>query len=250
MKTVKEFLIKNKTSIIIGIIFLIVVFFSVKSYNKQKLDELHGKNEILKEQVKKAQDGTAVIEKDRIRLKDSIRLEDIKKKEQLKNLQEAKTASENKIRFLEEESKKSKSQVKDMNLVQVATALNEVYGGNNATATNNSIDAKGNLPYQILEISIDAKYSKEIINEKGIQLINRDSVILIKNQQLKDFSLNLSSAESALKANRDLAEIQMKLNNGLDKENRKLRNKDLFNKILIPLAGAVGVFVGVKTSGK
>lgn len=248
MKTVKEFLIKNKTSIIIGIIFLLIIFFTLKSCNRQVLDELHGKNETLKEQVKKAQDGTAVIEKERIRLKDSIRVEDIKRKEEQKQLKEKALLSEDRVKKLEEENKKAKSKIKNLSLIQVAEELNNNYGTKDATATYNSVDIKGSTPYLILETISDANSAQEVIKEKDVQLSVKDSLNSSLEEDKKALSLNLFSAEKSLNSYKEVSQLQSELTKSLEKENRKIRRQNTFNKILIPIAGAVGVFIGVKTT--
>lgn len=248
MKTLKEFLIKNKTSIIIGIIFLLIIFFATKSCNKRQLDELHGKNEVLKEQVKKAQDGTAVIEKDRIRLKDSIKLEDIKKEERIKSLSEIAEKSKNKVKELEQQNSEAKKKIRNMNLVEVANTLNSNYGSKDATATSNSLDIKGSMPYLVLETISDANTAQYVIKEKDVQLGVKDSVILVKEQQLKSSSVLLFSAEKSLNSYKEVTQLQSELTESLEKENRKIRRQSKLNKILIPLASAAGLYIGVKTN--
>lgn len=220
------------------------IFFSVRSCVNTQSNFLQGKIASLEEQVDKGKDGLKVAETERLRLKDSIRLEDIKAKEKLKNLQEQKTASEDRVKLLELEAKKAKDKVKDMNLVQVAQSLNEIYGGNNAIATSNSVETKNSLPYQLVETAIEANSAKDIIKEKNQQLVNRDSVISVKDSQLKNSALSLSSAEKSLEASRELNQLQTNLNNDLEKQNKKLKTKNFFDKIIIPLAAVAGYFIG------
>lgn len=244
----RQFLIKNKKTIIIGIIFLLMIFLATKSCNRQTLDELHGKNEALKEQVKKAQDGTAVIEKERSRLKDSIRVEDIKRKEEQKQLKEKALLSEDRVKKLEEENKKAKSKIKNLSLIQVAEELNNNYGTKDAVATSNSVDIKGSTPYLILETISDANSAQEVIKEKDVQISVKDSLNSSLEEDKKALSLNLFSAEKSLNSYKEVNKLQSEFTKSLEKENRKIRRQNTFNKILIPIAGAVGVFIGVKTS--
>lgn len=248
MTTKAKQIIGEYKYLLAGLIAL-AIFFSVRSCVNTQSDFLQGRISALQNEREKLQDGAKVAETERLRLKDLIRLEDIKAKEKLKNLEEQKLASEDRVKFLEQEAKKSKSEIKNMNLVEVANTLNEVYGGNNAVATSNSVDTKGSLPYQILETVVDANSAQDIIKEKDKQLVNRDSVISVKDTQIKSSTLNLFSAEKSLKASQDLNRLQTELNNSLEKENRRVKRKNTFNKILIPVAGAIGIWSGYKLAG-
>lgn len=242
--TTKAKEIINRWKYLLAGLVALAIFFSVRSCVNTQSTFLQGKISELQKERNKLQDGVKTAETERLRLKDSIRLEDIRKKQQLQNLEEEKIASEDRVKFLEQEAKKSKQQVKNMNLVQVANTLNEVYGGNNATATSNSVDAKGSLPYQILETVVDANSAQDIIKEKDKQLANRDSVISIKDSQIKTYALSLSSTEKSLEVSRELNQLQTDLNNNLEKQNKKLKTKSLFDKILIPAAAVAGFFIG------
>lgn len=248
MGVMKEFLTKNKTSIITGVIFISIIFFAAKSCNRKALDELHGKNEALKEQIKKAQDGTAVIEKDRLRLKDSIKLEDIKRREEQKQLKEKALASEERVKKLEEENKKAKSKIKNLSLIQVAQEINNNYGTKDATATSNSVDIKGSIPYLILETIADANSAQEVIKEKDVQIGVKDSLNKSLEEDKKALSLNLFSAEKSLNSYKEVNKLQSDLTKSLEKENLKIRKQNTFNKILIPVVGALGVFIGVQAN--
>lgn len=248
MNKVKEFLVKYRVGIVVIVVICLTLFFMAKSCNRQQLDELHGKNEALKEQVKKAQDGTAVIEKDRIRLRDSIKLEDIKKEERIKSLTQIAEKSKNKVKELEQQNSEAKKKIRNMNLVEVANTLNSNYGSKDATATSNSVDIKGSMPYLVLETISDANTAQDIIKEKDAQISAKDSVIVVKDEQLKSSSVLLFSAEKSLNSYKEVSQLQSKLTESLEKENRKIRRQNTFNKILIPLAGAAGIFIGVKTS--
>lgn len=248
MKTVKEFLVKNKTSIIIGIIFLVIIFFAARSCNNQAVAELRGKNEEKAKMIKILKDATEVFEANRLKEKDSIRLENIKKEKQLKEFKEKELASQDRIKFLERDAKKHKAVIKNMSLEAVASELNTIYGGKNAIANGNEISIKQYLPYQLLETVVDKDLAENKIKEKDIQLTIKDSVILVKDQQLKASGLSLFSAEKSLNSYKEVSQLQSELTKSLEKENRKIRRQNTFNKILIPLAGAAGIFIGVKTS--
>lgn len=244
--TIKVKELVNRWKLLLAGVVALVLFFSVRSCVNTQSSFLQGKIASLEEQVGKSKDGLKVAETERLRLKDSIRLEDIKAKEKLKNLQEQKVASEDRVKLLELEAKKAKEKVKDMNLVQVASTLNEIYGGNNATATSNSVETKNSLPYQLVETAIENNSAQDIIKEKNQQLVNRDSVISVKDSQIKSSALNLFSAEKSLQASRELNQLQTNLNTDLEKQNKKLKTKNLIDKIIIPVAAVAGFLIGSK----
>lgn len=244
VQTIKQ-KINNWRYVIAGVV-AIIIFLSVRSCVEKQRAVANAMVKVAQEKVDKALDGTAVAEREKARLRDSIRLEDIKKRAKLKELQDKQIASEEKVKTLEKETQKAKDQVKNMNLVQVAQSLNQIYGGNNATATSNSVDAKGNLPYQLVETALDNSSAKDIIKEKDLQLKGKDSTIVIKNQQLKDASLSIFSAEKTADTYKELSGLQTELNKNLEKENKKLRTKSLIDKIIIPVAAVAGFLIGSK----
>lgn len=240
--------IVDKYKFIFFLVFCAILFFSTKSCVNRQANELRGKNEQLKDQVEKLQDGVKVSEQNRLRLKDSIKSEDIKKEQKLKKLSEKVNSSENKVKELQITAQKDKKKIKNMSLVAVADTLNVIYGGKNAVANENSIDIKGSLPYQVLETVVDANVAQDIIKEKDLQLTSKDSVILIKDSQLKNSSILLTSTESSLNSHKELNRLQSDLNKSLEKENSKIRAKNTLNKILIPVAVTVGVLIGNKVA--
>lgn len=250
MGVMKEFLIKNKTSIIIGVIFILIIFFAVRSCSDRQLAELRGKNEEKAKIIEKLKDGVRVYEEDRLRLKDSINLENIKKEKTLKEFKQKELASKERIKYLEKDALKEKAVISNMSLNNVASQLNNIYGGNNAKPLENSIDIRGFLPYQLLNTVVDKNLAENTLKEKDMQLGLKDSVILVKDEQLKNSSLNLFSAEKSLNSYKEISELQTELTKSLEKENRKRRRQNTFNKILIPIAGAAGLYTGYKLGSK
>ena len=191
-----EQIMKFKWWIIAGI--AVFILFSAKSCVNNQVNQTRGENKILKETVKTAQDGVKVAKEERLRLKDSIRTENAKKEQKIKELSNKVASSEGKVRDLQANNAKTKKEIKNLSLVGVAKELNDSYGGNNATAKENSIDIKNSMPYQILETVSDASTCSEIVKEKDIQLVAKDSVITVKDSQLKDSSTLLFSAEKEI----------------------------------------------------
>ena len=159
-----------------------------------QINQIRGENKILKEQVKIAQDGVRTAKEERLRLKDSIRFENAKKEQKIKELSNKIASSEGKVRHLQANNAKTKKEIKNLNLVGVARELNNTYGGNNATAKEKSVDVAGNLPYQILETVADANTCADVVKEKDAQLNAKDSMLVVKDSQLKDSSTLLFSS--------------------------------------------------------
>ena len=228
------------------IIVLIIIFFSVKSCvnNQQKLQA--GKNEVLKEQVKKLQDGVKVFELNRIKLKDSIRQENEKKEQLINEFQQKAKESEKKVLALQESNKKQKEVIRNKNLIEVAEALNENYRSKDASAKPNSVDVKPPMTYQILETIADANTAQEIIKEKDKQLTTKDSVVNLKDEQLRDKDISLKATEKSLESSTKLNNVQSDLNKGLERENDKLKTKSLLEKFLAPVGFGIGFWLGTK----
>ncbi len=229
----------------VGIISLLI-FFSAQNCARKQMDELHGKNIILKEQVKKLQDGTATLEQLRLKQKDSIKVENAKRQKQQKDLEQKAIASAERVKQLEKENGKTKEKIKSLSLVSVAKELNETYGGNNAVATSNSVDVKGSMPYQILETIADANTCNEIVKEKDVQISVKDSLNSSLKEDKNAISISLFSAEKSIKSYQDLNQAQTDLNNSLQKENKKIRLRNTLNKILLPVAVGLGAYGGYK----
>ena len=228
------------------IIVLVLIFFGVKSCvnNQQKFQA--GKNEVLKEQVKKLQDGVKVFELDRLRVRDSIRQENEKKERLINEFQKKAKDSEKKVIALQESNKKQKEVIRNKNLVEVAEALNENYNSKDAVATPNSVDVRPPMTYQILETIADANTAQDIIKEKDVQISSKDSVVNLKDQQLRDKDITLKATEKSLDSYKELNVLQTNLNNGLEKENSKLKTKSWLEKALIPVSVGVGFWLGTK----
>lgn len=244
METIKIY----KNWIILGIIILILFLF--RDCNSTQYNQIRGENTILKEQIVQAKDGLRLSKQERLRLKDSIRAENVKKEQKIKELLQIVVASNDKIAFLQRQTSKAKEIAKNKSYQAVADTLNVIYGGKNATATVNSVDARGDLPNRILETIIDANECSEIVKEKDVQLQAKDSVIVVKDSQIKDSSVLLFSAEKEIKKHEDLDKIQTDFSKNLEKENKKLRTKSWLNKILIPASTVLGAFIGYSVSNK
>lgn len=227
-------------------IVLVLIFFGVKSCvnNQQKFQA--GKNDALKNQVEKLKDGVKTIDKTLQILRDSIKAEDIRKQNQINEFQQKAKDSEKKVLALQESNKKQKEVIRNKNLVEVAEALNENYNSKDAVAIANSVDVKPPMTYQILETIADANTAQDIIKEKDVQLASKDSVVNLKDEQLRDKDISLKATEKSLEASTKLNNVQSDLNKGLERENKKLKTKSVFDKILIPVAIAGGFWAGTK----
>jgi len=238
----------QKYRVVIFIIVCSLIFFSAKSCVNRQADELRGKNEQLKEQIDKDLKEAKKSDQNTIRLKDSIKAENAKKELELKKLKDKIAVSEGKIKDLEKQANVSKDKIKNMDLQEVAKTLNETYNSKDATALSSSIDIKNSMPYKILETVVDANTAQEIIKEKDVQLVSKDSIINIKDTQLKDSSTLLISTENSLNSYKEVSKLQSDLNKSLEKENSKIRTESTLNKILIPVAAGIGIIIGNKVA--
>lgn len=241
-----EEIVQRYKYLLAGIVGLIL-FFSVRGcVNKQSdiLADLKAKSE----QVEKLKDGLAVGEKNRLRQRDSINIENDKKEKYILSLKDRISESENKVSSLETEAKTAKEKIKNFSYVESAKEFNSIYKTNNAEAVNTGVNLKNNLPNLVLETISDANFAQDIIKEKNKQLFAKDTIIQNKDSQLKNSSVLLVSAEKNLEASRQLNGLQTDLNNDLEKQNKNLKHKNTWNKILVPIAAVIGIVIGVQTS--
>lgn len=230
---------KFKWWIIAGI--AVFILFSAKSCIN---NQIRGENEILKEQVKTAQDRVKVANNERLRIKDSLKKEDVKKEQKIKELSNKVALSESKIKSLQFANQKAKEGIKNLSIIEVAKELNQTYGGNNAIAKEKSVDISGNLPYLILETISDANTCANVVKEKDVQLVAKDSMLYFKDGLIASSEFSLFLAEKTIKKHEILDKVQITLNKNLEKENKKLKTKSFLNKILIPAGVILGAFVG------
>lgn len=236
----------NRYKYILAVIFIVLLFFTAKSCENNKFNQLKGENKILKEQVEKAKDGTKVAESENSRLKDSIKKETAEKEAKIKDLQEKLIKSQNTITQLQISAEKTKEKVKNMTYKAVADTLNKIYKTDNAVADSSGVTLKGNLPNLVLSSVVDAETYKYLYAEKDNQLKVKDDILLIKDSQLKDSSILLISAEKKAETYKELSEIQSEFIKNLEKENKSLKRKSIFDKLIIGTAAGFLIYQAVR----
>lgn len=223
---------------------LVSLFFLARSCQNDKYNQQKGENQVLKEEIQKVKDGVKVQEENRLREKDSVNSEIQKKDKAIKELKDKLSQSDFKIAGLEVQRDKEKLKVKSLTYAEAAKEYNEIYKTNNAEAVTEGVTLKKNLPNLVLETVADANYCQEIVKEKDKQLTVFDSIVSAKDNVIKNKDILLVSAEKSVKANKELNQLQTNLNNSLEKENKKLRTKNLLDKVLIPVAAVAGFLIG------
>lgn len=240
----KQFIDKYKYGILA--IVLVVLFFVARSCENNKYNQQKGENKILEKEVQKAKDGLVIAEQARKKQKDSISTENIRKEQKIKELEEELKNSENKVSDLNKSAQKIREKIKNMSYIKVADSLNVIYKTKNAVADDNGVDLKGDLPNKVLSSVVDANIYYYLSVEKDSQLKSKNDILQVKDQQLIDKSLLLVSAEKSLEESKQLNQVQTDFTDGLKKENKGLRNKNVFNKILIGVLGGALIYQTVK----
>lgn len=223
-----------------------VLILFLRSCSNDSFQQSKGENSVLEKQVEKSKDGLRLEKERRLREKDSINKKIAEKDKEVKQLRDKLSQSDFKIAELELKLGKDKLKIKNMSLVKVADTLNSIYGGKNATANSSDISVKGNLPYQLVETAVENSFSKSVIKEKDKQLVVFDSIVSVKDKIISNKDILIISAEKNIEKAEQLQKAQEDLNKGLEKENKKLKKRNFLDKILIPIAGAAGVFAGLQ----
>lgn len=234
-----------KREIIIAGLLILLLSVGFCSHNRQKT--LQGEYNILKEQYQTQKDGVKVIEDSRRKEKDSINKENKKLQEKTIQSEQRVAKLEDNIQRLKNQTQKQKEQLKNMSYVQLAQEINKEFNSNEASATNNSVDLKGDLPSKVLETVYDANECQAVVADKDEQLKEKDNQIDNTKQELKNTSSMLFSAENEIKAKDLLQENADKNIKNLEKQNNNLKVKNfLTTYILPPLVFIGGVYVGTK----
>lgn len=224
----------------------VVLVLFLRGCANDSFQQSKGENSVLEKQVKKEKDGLQLEKERRLREKDSINKKIAEKDKEVKQLKDKLSQSDFKIAELELKLGKDKLKIKNMSLVKVADTLNSIYGGKNATANSSDISVKGNLPYQLVETAVENSFSKNVIKEKDKQLVVFDSIVSAKDKIISNKDILIVSAEKNIDKAEQLQKAQEDLNKGLEKENKKLKKRNFLDKVLIPIAGAAGVFAGLQ----
>lgn len=242
---IKKTLTQYKREIIIAVLAILLLSVWTCSNNRQKT--LQGEYNILKEQYQTQKDGVKVIEESRRKEKDSINKENKKLQEETIQSEKRVAQLEDNIQSLRKQTQKQKEQLKNMSYVQLAQEINKEFNSNEASATNNSVDLKGDLPGLVLEIVYDANECQAIVTDKDKQLKEKDSQIDNTKRELKNTSVLLFSAEKEIKAKDLLQQTADKNINNLEKQVKNLKVKNFITTYVItPLAVFAGFKIGQK----
>lgn len=242
---IKQTLTQYKREIIIVVLVILLLSVGFCSHNRQKT--LQGEYNILKEQYQTQKDGVKVIEESRHREKDLLNKENKKLEEKTNSSEKRVVELYDNIQKLKKQTQKQKEQLKNMSYVELAQEINIQFNSNEASATSNSVDLKGDLPSKVLEVVYDANECQYVVASKDEQLKEKDIQIGNTKQELKNTVSMLFSAENEIEQKDLLQETADRNIKNLEKQNRNLKVKSFLTAyILPPLIFIGGVYVGTK----
>ena len=231
---------KTRT-LILAIVGALILLLTVQTCNNNKYNQLKGEHKVLEKQYNAQKNVIKTTEEKRIKEKDSLNKEILKR--ELSN-----TNSKNKISELQRKIEQVKSNriAPSSSYVEIAKEYNEIYSTNQAVATNNSVDLKGDLSFRVLENVYDANECQEIFKLKDEQMTEQSNIISNLEKDKAGLNFQLKSSENSINEYKSLNDIAEDNINNLKKQNSKLKTKSVFNKILIPVAFIGGGFLGYR----
>lgn len=220
------------------IIILIIMFFSMKSCNDNKYQQLKGKYEILEEQLIEKEKVFTENEEKRRTKEDSLNKEIIKRDIKFNNL----VADSEK---LQKEIAKSKN--KPITVPKDLQGLKTYYDKRYDTNT----EIIGNKLGLEKDIATDVSYELEegdncnqTVQLQDKQINNQNQQINLLEKNVEDTKLLLTLEKESNKELKSLNEAGKQNIEVLKDQVKTLNNKNTFNKILIPVALGVGGFLG------
>ena len=229
----------KRIGIAIGIIILILLFLKCEN---NKYQQLKGEYGVLKEQYKTKKNEVVKIETERLKEKDSLNKENIILQNSQKESEQRIAELESRIKDDEAKGKKDSERIKNLSYSETAKEYNTIYQTNQAIATNNSVDLKGDLPVRVLTTVYEAVNCIQVSKKKDSVIVEQRSVITNSEKEKTNLNLQVISAEQEIEARKGLGELADKQIDNLEGQNKKLRNKNFGNKVLIAV-GIIGGFL-------
>lgn len=227
----------NLTQIGVVVVIALIVLFTFQKCNNNRYQQAVGENKILKEQLENKTKELVLEKENRKKEKDSLTFQ-ISQRETAKII-------------LEKENTSLKGQIADIkkrpikqpkDLQGLADYFNEEYETNENVVINDKVGLGQDTA---MDVSYDLEEGKKAIEIVPIlEEVNKNQEQIIENQakDKSDLSTMLNSAENELEKRKELQELAEKNIESLEKQNKKLKTKNVLNKVLIGV-GVVGGFL-------
>ena len=221
----------------ISLVLLILVILAIIPHFCNNTDRLQGQYDILKKQLSEQKQIVKETEEKRLKEKDSL-LFYIHQREISNSFL---TAENNKLKD-RIKSLNSKTHVKIKGLENLVNYFNERYKVLNNVIVENKVglteETASDVTWELDEFD---KVSEVVVLQESV-IKNQDTVISNLNKDKVDLSLVISSAENEILERKKLQEMSDENIKNLEKQVKKQKNKNFWNKILI-VVGSVGGFL-------
>ena len=223
--------------ITIVLVILLIMLTTITTCIGNKLSELEGEYKVLKEHYNEQKSLVSTVSSARLKEKDSL------------NFQISQREVQNS--FLRDENNKYRTSIQDIVKRPVKTPkglenLTQYFNDRYKTKENIIISDKVGLAEDtatdvVVELEEGDK-ALEIIPLQENIIKNQDSVISNLEKDKVDLKTQVSSAENLIEEQKKLNEMADKNINSLEKQVKKQKNRNFWNKVLI-IGGSVGGFL-------
>ena len=229
--------------ITIVLVIILIMLTTITTCVSNKLNRLEGQYEVLKEQYSVQKKTVSNLSLAREKEKDSL------------NFQISQREVQND--FLRQENNKLKGDIQDIknrpiNVPKDVIGLVRYFNERYKTTENKVLENKVAL---VEEVAYDVSYEleegdrlNEIVPKQEQIIKNQDSTISNLEKDKVDLKTQVKSAEELIKEQKELNDLADKNIDNLNKQIKQHKRKNFWNKVLIVVSGAGGVFLGTQIS--
>ena len=225
----------------ISLVLLILVILAIIPHFCNNTDRLQGQYDILKKQLSEQKQIVKETEEKRLREKDSLLFVISQRNIENDLLYSEIDGLKKRIQYLKN---KPISIPKDLN--GLVTYFNQRY----KTIENKVVDNKVGLVEDVAkDVVVEIEEGDRAIETVSLQesvIKNQDTIISNLNKDKVDLSLVVSSAENEITERKKLQEMSDENIKSLEKQVKKQKNKNFWNKVLIGVGTIGGFYLGTQ----
>jgi peptidoglycan hydrolase CwlO-like protein len=227
----------------ISLVLLILVILAIIPHFCNNTDRLQGQYDILKKQLSEQKQIVNKLEQERIKEKDSLMFQ-ISQREVSNS-------------FLTAENNNLKDRIKTLNnrinkkikgLENLVTYFNDRYKVNNNVVVENKVGLTEETASDVTWELEDYDKVVEVSTLQESVIKNQDTIISNLNKDKVDLSLVISSAENEITERKKLQEMAEDNIEVLEKQVKKQKKKNFWNKVLIGVGTVGGFLLGTQIS--
>lgn len=232
----------KKALIVVGIFLLFT--FGLQNWNDNRLNVLKGEYNIISEQYESQKENVKSLELKRKKETDSLTKENLSLKQSRKDSETRYNRLEAEYNSRKKEYAINRERVKNLNNIEIAQELNDIYKTKDAVATDTSVNLNNNLPNHVLQTISDANECQQDIVTREKQIAEKNIQLDATKEELANTQVMLNSANNTIKADKVLKDAGEKNIENLKEQVNKYENKSTLEKIMIPAAAIGGFIIG------